>query len=219
LIRELCRVTPGVRYRLSSLEPTEISRELLNLMRETDNFMPHLHIPLQSGSDKILGKMNRRYTSEQFIEKIATCKEMVPAAALGVDVLVGFPGETEEDFLQTLELITKLPITYLHVFPYSKRPGTPAATMAHQVPEKIKEERVAILRKLDHKKRSVFYESRLAEIHPVLVEAERTVNGLAKGFTDNYIPVHFKAGPADINQVVPVKLQQLRDRFVLGILV
>jgi threonylcarbamoyladenosine tRNA methylthiotransferase MtaB len=219
LLRKLCRATPGVRYRLSSLEPTEISPELLNFMKETDNFMPHLHIPLQSGSDRILKNMNRRYTSEQFVKKIENCKKMIPAAAIGVDVLIGFPGETEEDFRQTFELVAKLPITYLHVFPYSKRPGTPAAKMDLQVPAKIKEERVALLRKLDHKKRKAFYESRIDKIHPVLVEAEGTVGGLAKGFTDNYIPVHFKADQADVNRVVQVKLEQLRDRFVLGILV
>lgn len=219
LLKKLCHATPAVRYRLSSLEPTEINPELLNFMSQTDNFMPHLHIPLQSGSDRILKKMNRRYTAEQFIEKVENCKEMMPAAAIGVDVLVGFPDESEEDFLQTFELLAKLPITYLHVFPYSKRPGTPAAKMDHQIRAKIKEERVAILRKLDHKKRKAFYESRVTKIHPVLVEAEKTAGGLAKGFTDNYIPVHFKADPVDDNRVVQIKLEQLRDRFVFGILV
>jgi threonylcarbamoyladenosine tRNA methylthiotransferase MtaB len=218
LLIKLCAATPDIRFRLSSLEPTEISRELLELMRETDNLMPHLHIPLQSGSNRILKKMNRRYTSEQFIEKVKRCKEMIPAAAIGVDVLVGFPGETEEDFLQTYNLVTKLPITYLHVFPYSKRPGTPAAKMKDQVPAKTMEERVAVLRKLDHKKRTVFYGSRIGKVHPVLVEAEKSVGGLAKGFTDNYIPVHFKSIPADVNRIVPVKLEHLQDRFVIGTL-
>ena len=219
LLKKLCAATPELRYRLSSLEPTEISCELLEFMRDTDNFMPHLHIPLQSGSDKILEKMNRRYTSNQFIEKIKLCNEMIPVAAIGVDVLVGFPGETEEDFHQTYELIRELPITYLHVFPYSRRPGTPAAKMKDQVPTKTKDERVAVLRKLDHKKRAAFYKTGIGEVHPVLIEDERSGDGLAKGFTDNYIPVHFKAGATDFNRIVPVKLEKLKEKFVIGTLV
>ncbi|KPJ97941.1 MAG: hypothetical protein AMJ60_09910 [Desulfobacterales bacterium SG8_35] len=218
LLQELSAATPEIRYRLSSLEPTEISPELLDLMAATDNFMPHLHIPLQSGSDVILKKMKRRYSAEQFMEKVSRCKELLPAAAIGVDILVGFPGETEEDFQQTYELVTKLPVAYLHVFPFSKRPGTPAAKMADQVPAKIKEARVAVLRKLDHKKRTTFYGSRIGAVHPVLVEAEKSADGMAKGFTDNYIPVHFKAGPDAANRVVPVKLERVQERFVIGTL-
>jgi len=112
-----------------------------------------------------------------------------------------------------------LPITYFHVFPYSKRPGTPAAKMKNQVPAKIKEERVAILRKLDHKKRSAFHASRIGKVHNVLVESERSADGLAKGFTDNYIPVHFEAKPEYINRVLPVKLIKLQEKFVIGTLV
>jgi threonylcarbamoyladenosine tRNA methylthiotransferase MtaB len=218
LLSKLIAATPQVRLRLSSLEPTEISRELLELMKNTDNFMPHLHIPLQSGADAILKKMNRRYSAEQFIEKVHLCREMMPTAAIGTDILVAFPGETEEHFLQTCELVSELPLTYLHVFPYSRRPGTPAAKMTHQLPAKTREERVAVLRKLDHKKRTAFYGSRIGSVHPVLVEAEKSADGLAKGFTDNYIPVHFKAGPDDANHVVPLKLEKLQDRFVLGTL-
>ena len=218
LIQKLMAATPQVRYRLSSLEPTEISRELLELMRNEDYFMPHLHIPLQSGADAILKKMNRRYSSELFMEKVHLCREMMPTAAIGTDILVGFPGETEENFLQTYELVAKLPLTYLHVFPYSKRPGTPAAKMTHQIPAETREERVAVLRKLDHKKRAMFYGSRIGRVHPVLIEAETSDTGLARGFTDNYIPVHFKPGSDDTNRVVPVKLERLEKRFVIGTL-
>ena len=216
LLKKLTAATPNIRYRLSSLEPTEISRELLEFMASVDNFMPHLHIPLQSGSDVILQKMHRRYTAEQFIEIVHRCKELLPTAAIGVDILVGFPGETEKDFQKTYEIVTKLPVSYLHVFPYSQRPGTPAAKMRHQVATKIKEERVEVLRKLDNKKRNAFYGSRIGEVHAVLVETERAVDGLAKGFTDNYIPVHFKAKPADANRIVPVKLESLQKQFVIG---
>ncbi len=218
LLKKLATLTPEVRYRLSSLEPSEINRDILKFMAEANNFMGHLHIPLQSGSDTILKKMNRKYSVEQFTEKVISCKKMVPEAAIGVDVVVGFPGETEEDFLMTYQLLNDLPITYLHVFPYSKRPGTPAAKMEHQVPAKIKEERVAILRKLDHKKRSAFYASRIGKVHNVLVESERSADGLAKGFTDNYIPVHFEAKPEYINRVLPVKLIKLQERIVIGTL-
>jgi threonylcarbamoyladenosine tRNA methylthiotransferase MtaB len=218
LLQKLSAATPEIRYRLSSLEPTEISLELLEFMAAADNFMPHLHIPLQSGSNAILEKMHRKYTAEQFIEKVHRCNEILPTAAIGIDVLVGFPGETEENFMQTYELVANLPVTYLHVFPYSKRPGTPAAKMTRQVATERKEERVAVLRKLDHKKRTAFYGSRIGAVHAVLIEAARGADGLAKGFTDNYIPVHFKAKPDDANRIVPVKLDSLQERFVLGTL-
>lgn len=219
LLQKLCTRNPEIRYRLSSLEPTEIGDDILGLMLTTDNFMPHLHIPLQSGSDKILEKMNRRYTREQFGEIVNRCKEMIPVAAIGVDVLVGFPGETEDDFAETYELLAGLPATYLHVFPYSRRPGTTAAKMKNQVPAKIKEERVAYLRKLDHKKRVAFYKSRIGRVHQVLVESEKSADGLYKGFTDNYIPVHFKTAKENVNRTVPVRLEKLQDSFVVGKLV
>jgi threonylcarbamoyladenosine tRNA methylthiotransferase MtaB len=219
LMRKLIAATPQVRYRLSSLEPTEISRELLGLIKNADNLMPHLHIPLQSGADPILKKMNRGYSAEQFIEKVYLCRESMPTAAIGTDILVGFPGETVEYFMDTFELVSKLPLTYLHVFPYSRRPGTPAAKMTHQIPAKTKEERVAFLRKLDHKKRTAFYGSWIGSIHPVLVETEKAADGLARGYTDNYIPVHFMAGPDKANRVVSVKLERVADRFVIGKLV
>ncbi|MFC1837432.1 tRNA (N(6)-L-threonylcarbamoyladenosine(37)-C(2))-methylthiotransferase MtaB [Thermodesulfobacteriota bacterium] len=218
IIKKLLKKLPEIRFRLSSLEPTEVSYELLQFMADTDNFMNHLHIPLQSGSDTILNKMNRRYSVQQFMELVYNCREIIPDAAIGVDVLAGFPGETENDFLKTYELVASLPITYLHVFPYSKRPGTPAAKMAKQVPAKIKEDRVAILRKLDHKKRMAFYTSRLGKVHHVLVESEKSASGLARGFTENYIPVHFKVKPENINCILPVKLEKLREKYVSGTL-
>lgn len=216
LIKELTVQLTDTRFRLSSLEPSEISRPILELMQKMANFMPHLHIPLQSGSDPILKKMNRRYSAAQFAEKVKRCRELVPEAAIGVDVLVGFPGEQEEDFRKTYDLLDSLPVTYLHVFPYSKRPGTPAAGMKNQVPAKIKEQRVAVLRKLDNKKRNLFYASRVDMIHDVLVESDKSDGGLGKGFTENYIPVHFRAKPDTVNCVLPVKLEKLQENYVLG---
>ena len=218
LLKKLTAATPQIRYRISSLEPTEISRDLLDFMGQTENCMPHLHIPLQSGSDFILKKMNRRYTAEQFSELVNSCKKMIPWAAIGVDVLAGFPGEAEDDFRQTYELLEKLPVTYLHVFPYSKRPGTPAAKMKQQVPQKIKEERVAALRKLDHKKRTAFYGNSIGRVHPVLVESDKSNAGFSRGFTDNYIPVHFKAASDHGNRILPVRLESLQGRLVIGTL-
>jgi threonylcarbamoyladenosine tRNA methylthiotransferase MtaB len=218
ILKKLSSLTPEVRYRLSSLEPSEINRDILKFMAEENNFMPHLHIPLQSGSDTILIKMNRRYSVKQFTEKVNCCKEMVPEAAIGVDVVVGFPGETQEKFLQTYDLLSNLPISYFHVFPYSKRPGTPAAKMKDQISAKTKNERVAVLRKLDHKKRSAFYKSRVGKVHQVLVESAKAPDGLAKGFTDNYIPVRFEAKKGIGNRVMPVRLDELEERYVVGTL-
>ncbi len=218
IITQLLKELPEIRFRLSSLEPSEVTEDLLQLIAGTDNFMNHLHIPLQSGSDAILKKMNRRYNVQQFMEKIHRCREMIPDAAIGLDVLAGFPGEQEKDFLRTYELVESSPVSYLHVFPYSKRPGTPAAKMDNQVPAKIKDERVAVLRKLDNKKRKAFYASRLGKVHHVLVESELTKEGLAKGFTDNYIPVHFRAGLEQVNTILPVKLEKLHELSVKGTL-
>jgi threonylcarbamoyladenosine tRNA methylthiotransferase MtaB len=156
---------------------------------------------------------------KQFTEKVNYCKEMVPEAAIGVDVVVGFPGETQENFIRTYDLLSNLPISYFHVFPYSKRPGTPAAKMKDQVSAIIKDDRVAVLRKLDHKKRSAFYKSRIGEVHQVLVESAKAADGLAKGFSDNYIPVRFEAKKGISNRIVPVKLERLCERYVIGKLV
>jgi threonylcarbamoyladenosine tRNA methylthiotransferase MtaB len=219
LLYELTEHSPQVRFRLSSLEPGEVSPELQQFMTGTDNFMPHLHIPLQSGDDSILQKMKRRYTVADFTKIISDCKTLLPHAAIGVDVLTGFPGENDVAFNNTVELLKALPVTYLHVFPYSRRPGTPAAGYDDQVPEKIKEQRVAVLRELDHKKRVDFYSSQLGDLHRILVETVKGRDGLANGFTENYIPVQFKAKPVHGNQVVLVKLDGIADKKVLGSIV
>jgi threonylcarbamoyladenosine tRNA methylthiotransferase MtaB len=217
LLRGLVQLTPELRYRISSLEPTEITEELLLYMSGAPNLMPHLHIPLQSGDNGILRKMNRRYTAEDFQRIIEMIRTFMPDAAIGVDVLVGFPGEDEQAFDKTMQLLTSLPVSYLHVFPYSKRPGTGAAAMTGQVEKKIKEERVARLRKLDNKKRIAFYRSQLGKTCRVLAEKAQGKGGRRlKGFTENYIPVHFD-GPATLaNCLVAVMLEGVEEGKVVG---
>ncbi len=216
LMADLCTATPEIRYRLSSIEPLEIHPQLLTLMARQQNFMPHLHIPLQSGDDEILGRMNRRYKSKQFAEVIDLCRAGIPEAAIGIDVLVGFPGETEENFANTASFLEDLDCTYLHVFPYSKRPGTLASTFKNQVSRSIKEERVARLRALGNRKKAQFHHRHIGEKRPVLVEGKRDEHGLLKGFTDNYIPVSF-SGEDDLkNTIISVELVEAIGTNVLG---
>ncbi|MGV1100429.1 tRNA (N(6)-L-threonylcarbamoyladenosine(37)-C(2))-methylthiotransferase MtaB [Thiovibrio sp. JS02] len=210
----LARKFPG-RYRLSSLEPTEIGEELLALMASSEAIMPYLHIPLQSGDDAILKKMNRRYSAATFAAVVKNSIAHLPGVAIGVDVLVGFPGEDEAAFRNTYHLIDSLPVAYLHVFPYSKRPGTPAATMAGQVAGPEKEERVALLRELDHKKRTAFYRRHLGSERQILVEGRKHGNRL-RGFTGNYIPVFCEGSGNLVNQLVTVRLLELTAGGVLG---
>jgi len=211
LVEQLLAQKYPVRYRLSSLEPTEVSRELLALMAaHPETLMPHLHIPLQSGDDRILAAMNRHYRGADFAELIGRCHQLLPDAAIGVDVLVGFPGEDQAAFARTFALLNELPVSYLHVFPYSRRPGTKAATMPEQVPEGVKKERVARLRELSEEKRRLFEARHLGQVRPVLVEkaGQKGAAGLGHGYTDNYIPVVFEfAGSAPAaNTVALVRL-------------
>ncbi|MDR3629051.1 MAG: tRNA (N(6)-L-threonylcarbamoyladenosine(37)-C(2))-methylthiotransferase MtaB [Desulfocapsaceae bacterium] len=216
LLQELCAATPGVRYRLSSIEPLEIQPELLRLMAERSNFMPHLHIPLQSGDDEILSRMNRRYRTSDFAAIVNTCLRDIPDAAIGIDVLVGFPGETERHFANTESFLRDLACTYLHVFPYSKRPGTVASTLKEQVAKAVKDERVARLRALGEQKKAAFYSRHLGTRRQVLVEGKRDSKGMLKGFTDNYIPVCLPGDETMINTLVLVELQEISDTNVIG---
>lgn len=207
---------PDIRFRLSSLEPGEVRDELLDLMRERQNFMPHFHIPLQSGDNRILKKMNRRYKAEEFAERIVKIKGKIAHAAIGIDVLVGFPGEDDAAFNNTLSLLKELPVTYLHVFPYSKRPGTPAAGMAAHIPTQVKNERVALLRNLDQQKKEFFYCQHLGTSHKVLAENNNNKFKLMRGFTENYIPVLFSAPEAMSNQILDVTLEKIDKNLVFG---
>jgi threonylcarbamoyladenosine tRNA methylthiotransferase MtaB len=207
---------PAIRFRLSSLEPGEVQDEILALMAARPNFMPHFHIPLQSGDDSILQEMNRRYQADDFARLIGRIREKIPFAAIGVDVLVGFPGEDDAAFNHTCSLLEGLPVTYLHVFPYSKRPGTVAAGMANQISGPIKDERAARLRLLSDQKKAVFYQQHLGSIQRVLAENKNNRYRLMRGFTENYIPVLFPAQENMNNQIIDVFLDRLEDGIVFG---
>lgn len=211
LMELLCVTMPDVRFRLSSIEPLEISPVLLTLMSEMDNFMPHLHIPLQSGDNDILKRMNRRYTREQFLSILQACRARLPDAAIGIDVLAGFPGESNEHFRNTRSFLEDIDFTYLHVFPYSKRPGTKAASFPDQVKKQEKSERVAILRNLSEKNRIAFYTDNIGTRRSVLIENERDGSDLLKGFTDNYVPVLVGGADNLKNSIVAVELGELMD--------
>ena len=219
LMELLCTTMPDVRFRLSSIEPLEISPALLTLMSEMDNFMPHLHIPLQSGDNDILKRMNRRYSREQFLSILQECRSCLPDAAIGIDVLAGFPGESNEHFRNTRSFLEDIDFTYLHVFPYSKRPGTKAASFPDQVKKQEKSERVAILRNLSEKNRIAFYTDNIGTRRSVLIENERHGSDLLKGFTDNYVPVLVDGADNLKNSIVSVELGELMDGLIKAYLI
>jgi threonylcarbamoyladenosine tRNA methylthiotransferase MtaB len=219
LMIALCEAYPDIRFRLSSIEPQEISDKLLDAMGSCKNFMPHFHIPLQSGDDTILKRMHRGYDRETFRNVVKKCLAKFPDAAIGIDILAGFPGEGEEEFNNSKQLLKEIDATYFHVFPYSKRPGTPAATFANQVPKDVSALRVEELRKLARKKQLEFYRRHLQTERLVLVEQKRNRENLLTGFTDNYIPVVFKGGNELMGQVVPILLDNLLGNSIFGKLV
>jgi len=208
-----------VRYRISSLEPGEITDEMLGCMAGAEKFMPHFHLPLQSGDDGILAKMNRKYSAHEFEQTIARIFSFMPEAAIGLDVMVGFPGEDDAAFRHTLELIERLPVAYLHVFPYSKRPGTMADAMENHLPKSVKDERASLLRELDHKKRTAFYSKYIGTTRKVLAETNKNRFKMMKGFSENYIPIHFDAPLSVSNQLVQVKIERIMDQNVFGVMV
>ncbi len=210
---------PQTRFRLSSLEPNELTDEILALFASKENLMAHLHIPLQSGDTDILARMSRTYTAEEFETIILKTHQALPDAALGIDVLVGFPGEGEDHFQNTYELLQRIPVTYLHVFPYSIRPGTRAASMGGQVSSQVKDERVRKLKDLDLQKKQSFYSRFIGTTHRVLAESNKNKQGLMRGFTENYIPVFFDAPGALARTTVDVEIERVEGELVFGRLV
>jgi threonylcarbamoyladenosine tRNA methylthiotransferase MtaB len=191
------------RIRISSIEPAEVSDELIDRIAGSRAFCRHFHIPLQSGDNDVLKRMNRPYTREQFYDLVSRIHDRIPDAAIGADVLVGFPGESDAAFDQTFSLIESLPITYLHVFPFSPRKGTPAHGFSNQVPHATVKTRCSALRTLGKAKKKSFYRSHIGKEAEILIERVRDeITGLLKGLTSNYIPVmvegkdHLKNTPA-----------------------
>ncbi|MBM9538330.1 tRNA (N(6)-L-threonylcarbamoyladenosine(37)-C(2))-methylthiotransferase MtaB [Desulfobulbus alkaliphilus] len=209
LLERICRTFPTLRIRLSSIEPTEVNEHLLELMTTHANFMPHLHIPLQSGDDEVLVRMNRIYTRAQFAAVIEAVHRNLPSAAIGCDVLCGFPGESEQAAANTYDLLAGLPVSYLHVFPYSPRPGTLAAAFSDQVSGPVKTSRIQRLRQLDEQKRLHFYARHIGTIQQVLVERRHKKTSLLQGFSDNYIPLLFPGATRLVHQVVPVLIKDM----------
>jgi len=206
------------RLRLSSLEPAEVTDELIAFAAESRVLCPHFHIPLQSGDDGILSAMKRTYDRAFFRGLIDKIRADIPRAAIGVDVMTGFPGEDENAFRNTFDLIEALPLTYLHVFPYSKRPGTPAATMGGQVGEKTKKERAEMLRHLGMRKKEAFARSFVGSETAVLIEGKEGKGTKSmQGLTDNYLTVLIdRDDPALANRIIPVVVAGEKDGRLIG---
>lgn len=216
LIQALDEVEGIERFRISSIEPNLCTEEIIDFVAQSQRFAPHFHMPLQSGSNKILRAMRRRYRRELYAERVATIKRHMPHCCIGVDVIVGFPGETEEDFLETYHFLTELDISYLHVFTYSERPNTPAAEMEDVVPMAERRHRNEMLTILSEKKKRHFYEQQLGAVRPVLFEKSKEV-GIITGFTDNYVKITVPLEETWVNHVVPVRLREVQAQGVMEI--
>ncbi|CAZ94152.1 MiaB-like tRNA modifying protein [Zobellia galactanivorans] len=208
LVKALDRVEGIHRLRISSIEPNLLKNETIDFVSQSDSFVPHFHIPLQSGSDAILKLMRRRYMSDLYVDRVRKIKEVMPHACIGVDVIVGFPGETDEHFLETYHFLNELDISYLHVFTYSERDNTAAADMAGVVPKQVRNKRSKMLRGLSVKKRRAFYESQLGRTHQVLFEGENK-EGYIHGFTANYVKVKSPWNPELVNTLHEVVLTDI----------
>jgi len=209
---------PGPRLRLSSIEPNEIGPEIIGRLESSTRLCPHLHLPLQSGSDRILARMGRPYTADFYAGLATRLKKARPEICLGADVLIGFPGEDEAVFAKTFEFLQQLPLSYLHVFSFSRRPFTRAASMDGQVSPGDIKDRVGRLREMSRAKRQAFFQSSLGQVRPTLVENARDkATGLARGLTDNYIQVLITDPPPPSGQIAPIRLVEMAgpDR-VLG---
>ena len=210
LIKELDQVEGIERIRISSIEPNLLKNESIELVSQSKSFVPHFHIPLQSGCDDLLKKMKRRYLTQLYADRISKIREVMPDAAIGVDVIVGFPGETEEKFLETYNFLTELPISYLHVFTYSERENTEAAEMEGVVPIPERKKRNKMLRILSEKKKMAFYATQLGKTLPVLWEHENK-NGMMYGFTENYVRVQKPFDSSSVNEIEKVQLQKIES--------
>jgi threonylcarbamoyladenosine tRNA methylthiotransferase MtaB len=210
LVQALSKVEGLERVRISSIEPNLLKNETIDFVAQSDNFVPHFHIPLQSGSNQLLKLMRRRYMKELYVDRVEHIKSKMPNACIGVDVIVGFPGETDDLFLETYEFLNALDISYLHVFSYSERPNTVAAQMDHKVPKEVRTKRSKMLRGLSSKKRRAFYESQLGSVQTVLFEGKNK-EGYIHGFTPNYVKVKTPWNPNLVNTTHEVSLKQIDE--------
>ena len=208
LVQALDKVEGIERLRISSIEPNLIKDETIDFIAQSNSFVPHFHIPLQSGSNEILKKMKRRYLRELYVSRVAKIREVMPDACIGVDVIVGFPGETDDHFLETYHFLNELDISYLHVFTYSERDNTEAVLMDGVVPDAVRAKRSKMLRGLSAKKRNAFYESQLGKEKTVLFESDNK-QGYIHGFTENYVKVKAPWDPALVNTLHKVKLTKI----------
>lgn len=218
LLRQIVDQTGVRRLRLGSLEPLEISPELLDWVASSDIVCPHFHIPLQAGDDGVLARMNRHYTARQFAELVEDIHRRLPQAAIGADVIAGFPGETEAEFAHTLSLIEGLPISHLHVFPFSRRPGTPAATMSGQISGDVVKTRAAALRALGENKQRTFAQKMLGQVVEVVVEGEGK-GGRSRGLSRNYLPVRFATEPGSAGRCRLVRITAAGGAELEGVVV
>ncbi|MEC4005576.1 tRNA (N(6)-L-threonylcarbamoyladenosine(37)-C(2))-methylthiotransferase MtaB [Flavobacterium sp. SUN052] len=210
LVQALDKVDGIERLRISSIEPNLLKNETINFVAQSRTFVPHFHIPLQSGSNEILGKMKRRYQREVYTDRVEHIRQVMPHACIGVDVIVGFPGETDEHFLETYNFLNEMDISYLHVFTYSERDNTEAATMENVVPMNVRNKRSKMLRGLSVKKRRAFYESQIGTNRTVLFESENK-EGYIHGFTENYVKVKTPWNPELVNSLHKINLTKIDE--------
>ena len=210
LVQALDEVEGIERLRISSIEPNLLKNETIDFVSTSKTFVPHFHVPLQSGSNDILKKMKRRYLRELYVDRVTQIKEVMPHACIGVDVIVGFPGETDEHFLDTYNFLNELDISYLHVFTYSERDNTEAAAMNDVIPANVRSKRSKMLRGLSVKKRRAFYESQIGSTRTVLFESENK-DGFIHGFTENYVKVKTPWNPSLVNTMHQVTLTEIDE--------
>ncbi|MEC8617870.1 MAG: tRNA (N(6)-L-threonylcarbamoyladenosine(37)-C(2))-methylthiotransferase MtaB [Bacteroidota bacterium] len=211
LLIELDKLEQINRFRISSIEPDLLSNEIIEFVHKSKRFVPHFHIPLQSGSDILLKSMRRRYNTELYKSRIKKIKDLMPEACIGVDVIVGYPGETEEEFNKTVHFLKSLPISYLHVFTYSERANTTAPRMGEIVPMEERRKRSKQLRILSLKLKQQFYQNNLGKTEKVLLENQE--DGYHYGFTENYVKVKLTAQKVKKNEIVSVKLNEINNDF------
>ena len=210
LVKALDEVQGIDRIRISSIEPNLLTNEVIEFVAQSKRFVPHFHMPLQSGNNKVLAQMRRRYKRELYWERVAKIKSLMPNCCIGVDVIVGFPGETREDFIDTYNFLNEMDISYLHVFTYSERENTIAAQMEGAVPGAQRSDRSKMLHILSEKKRRAFYESQLGSVDEVLFEGD-IKDGFMHGFSKNYVKVRTAYDPLLVNEVVPVKFVNISE--------